>query len=744
MTARLTIAARMPTTQMIAGALAVAVLALVRSLPLVLCRKPCFADFSALSPAGDPFLHLRFADSCLNSWILAWVGHALTTAPASIFDANAFYPTARVLAGSEHLIGVAATMLPLDLVTDSAVAVHQAALVFAYVGTALATFALARWLTGSTWAAVVAGGVAALLPWRYSELEHLQLQSTTWFPLVWLLVGRLAYGRASAGAAALLALLVLVQALTSYYLAYMLIVSCLVLIAVLALLGRLSSRAFLLVLLAVAVPVAVVAVISLPYAQGIDNTLVLRGKVLPSVPLSMAWDQIAPPIAAIGTTSLPGPRGYHLPLLVVLLAIASLLALAGRRTPERLRRFTLALWLMAAAAFVLSIGTHATIGSTTIPLPASLMASLVPGFAHFRAPLRWGILICLVAPLLAGIGIAAISTVLERAGAFARSERRRAAVHALIAIGLLLGLAGPRIPTAAAYRNLGHDLSVYDVLRELPPAPVLEWPWPLQADWDAWLSAEYMLASTRHWRPILNGYTGYTPRTYDFLRRVAQGMPAPAAIARLSALTGVRWIVVHTSLLDGEQLDAWDQAPFTGKVVLTHSGEHARIYEISERGEAGAWRDALLSAEPRERTFAGLERTRLVLRASSGRIQASAPAEIPTYGSDWVNAPVAVRIENRTEQAWPGLDIDPRGLVAVQQTLVAANGKTAAEASAPLDDDVPAGGALETTVRLATHVPPGSYRLRVDLVQRVEDEEVVLPIARSESRVRVVAGKSGT
>src|SRR5262249_30435829 len=41
-------------------------------------------------------------DARLHIWILAWVAHAIATAPARLLDANINYPAPRQLTGSEH------------------------------------------------------------------------------------------------------------------------------------------------------------------------------------------------------------------------------------------------------------------------------------------------------------------------------------------------------------------------------------------------------------------------------------------------------------------------------------------------------------------------------------------------------------------------------------------------------------------------------------------------------------------
>ena len=726
---------------LVLGLATVVAVALHRALPLLWCSGPCFADFASLSAADYPFVHLRYADSCLNSWILAWVGHALATSPASLFDANAFHPATGVLAGSEHMLGVAAIVAPLKLAIDDAARLHQAALLLGYVGTSLATFALTRWLTASVFAATVAGAIAALLPWRYAELEHVQLQSTTWLPLVWLLLTMIVTRGPRIVTVAVLSALSLLQALTSYYLTYLLVVSSAVLLLVLLAVGRSRARSLLVAALALVLPLAIVAVLSLPYLGALDDSLVLRGGLVTSVPLSDAWAQIAPPLALVGDTSLPAPHDYRLPLVVVVLALAGLLTArspARRSDAHTAGLVAVALWLVIVVSFLLSIGDHVVVAGVRVPLPATLLKLVVPGFDHFRAPLRWGILVCVAMPVLAGLGIHAI----EKRFASSRSAVVRVTVRAGLAALLAVALVGPRIVTAPAYQSLGQDLGVYDALGDLEAGPVLEWPWPANAGVDARLSAEYMLASTRHWRPILNGYTGYRPQAYDFLRRVAQQIPAPTAIERVQALTGLRWIVVHTRLLDAPAIAAWDEARFAGKLSLVDVAGGARIYEIIDWRSGGAWLEALLSEEPRATTFAGVAKKPLVLAQGAGRLVANLPAALQPFTDGWLSTRFGVTIHNDSARDWPGLDIQTDGLVVLRQTLTAGDGEIVAEARSPLDGDVPASGSLDTLAAFGARVPAGSYVLRLDLVQQLATGELLLPVPAVEAPVQVLPSEN--
>ena len=60
------------------------------------------------------------------------------------------------------------------------------------------------------------------------------------------------------------------------------------------------------------------------------------------------------------------------------------------------------------------------------------------------------------------------------------------------------------------------------------------------------LNAPYLLASTTHWKPLVNGYSGFRPPRYDEMARLIATFPSVPAIVRLQAL-GVRHVVVHTA-----------------------------------------------------------------------------------------------------------------------------------------------------------------------------------------------------
>ena len=89
---------------------------------------------------------------------------------------------------------------------------------------------------------------------------------------------------------------------------------------------------------------------------------------------------------------------------------------------------------------------------------------------------------------------------------------------------------------------------IYRVLRSAEPGVVLELPMPA-ADRLPGNEASYLMWSTWHWHPLVNGYSGYYPP--DYLRTLdrMRSFPDDAALDRLRALS-VRYIVVHRDLME--------------------------------------------------------------------------------------------------------------------------------------------------------------------------------------------------
>ena len=120
-------------------------------------------------------------DPLLNTWALSWVAHQLPFAPAHIFDANIFHPTAH--AGvSETLLAPAVSVRPCCGSARSRTGLQPAAdgrlrAVGRRHGAPGAGF------HGTPGVALVAGAIFAFFPFCFDDYSPFQLQHTEWMPL---------------------------------------------------------------------------------------------------------------------------------------------------------------------------------------------------------------------------------------------------------------------------------------------------------------------------------------------------------------------------------------------------------------------------------------------------------------------------------------------------------------------------------------------------------------------------------
>jgi hypothetical protein len=204
-----------------AGACAVIVLLCVFLFwPLLRCRGACTIDIDHWVAADAEFIELAKADVRLNTWILGWVQHALAHQPTRIFEANVFHPAPHALAGSEHMLSVALLTAPLRVLSSNATTIYNVATALSFLIAGLATYAFVAWLTRNRLIALGMGAAAMLMPWRWSELDHLQLLFAAWLPAVWLLIARCLLERADRRRLVALGAAWAALLFSSYYLAY--------------------------------------------------------------------------------------------------------------------------------------------------------------------------------------------------------------------------------------------------------------------------------------------------------------------------------------------------------------------------------------------------------------------------------------------------------------------------------------------------------------------------------------------
>ena len=139
----------------------------------------------------DHIGRLNTDDGRWSIWVVSWVAHALTTQPLRVYDANIFYPHRHALAFSEANLGAGAIGAPVWLLTHNPYTTHNVVVLIGFVLSYAGAYYLARYLTGSRPAAIVAGACFAFCPYIFARTAHIQLLLTGGLPFCMLAFHRL-------------------------------------------------------------------------------------------------------------------------------------------------------------------------------------------------------------------------------------------------------------------------------------------------------------------------------------------------------------------------------------------------------------------------------------------------------------------------------------------------------------------------------------------------------------------------
>jgi hypothetical protein len=468
-------------------------------------------------------------DGRWSIWVVSWVAHAWTTDPAHLFRANIFYPHPNALAFSEGNIVEGAIGAPAWLLTKNPYTTHNVIFLFAFAQSFIATYYLIRRLTGDRRAAVLAGIMYAYCPFAFVRQAHIQLLMIGFLPwcmLAWhRFLDRVSIARAIELGA--------VMALTGLACAYYGIFAG-GMIAFASIWFAITRRRWKDMTYIGAVAVAAVTCIALigpffwPYVQMQASTgfeRPLSGQYSANLAAwlnSSAWahrwwgpyllrpsEGLFPGILAIvlggwGATFLKERDGF------------------GLARDER--------WYYAGLAvftFWLTLGPAA--GLYTV------LYYTVPVLSFVRAPSRAGIVVTLCLVVLAAPAVIALM--------------RRKAINTTFAILFVLVCADLyRAPLRM--RQAPPLPKAYETLARLPKAPVIELPfWNRSIDFHR--HAEYMLTSTSHWQPLINGYSDHIPQDFRDHAIVLATFPSRESFAILEPL-GARYAVFHLDLMTPE------------------------------------------------------------------------------------------------------------------------------------------------------------------------------------------------
>jgi hypothetical protein len=194
------------------------------------------------------------------------------------------------------------------------------------------------------------------------------------------------------------------------------------------------------------------------------------------------------------------------------------------------------------------------------------MFHAIPLFTFLRAPSRFGLLVAFVLAILSALALARL---------FAGTGRRRAI--GIGAAGLLAVLELNVLPFP--WERALPVSANYQLLAGMRRAPLAEF--PFYGERIAFpLHAQYMVLSTAHWMPLVNGYSDHIPQDFREAAAVLDSFPSNDTFAVLQRRR-VRYVGIHWDMY-GPRADEIRRRleGFTKYLRLLSHDPQMSLYEI--------------------------------------------------------------------------------------------------------------------------------------------------------------------
>jgi hypothetical protein len=253
----------------------------------------------------------------------------------------------------------------------------------------------------------------------------------------------------------------------------------------------------------------------------------------------------------------------------VLAIIVALLILVSPRARSFARAWTptLSAFLViaAAAAFLMSLGPEIRSSGRLISEtgPYHLFYSHVPGFDGLRVPARFAMLVILFLSIAAGLGAAGVERRFRHGGAIALTLGALAVAEAFaapIAVNGTIAEGRYAMPPARVYT--GEQVpGAYRFLKTLPSPGTVVVEFPL-GEWA--YEVRYVFYAATHWHPLLNGYSGHFPLSYNMnATHLRHPLDYPDAAWDTLMRSGATHAVLHLPYYqddEGQRIGTWLEA----------------------------------------------------------------------------------------------------------------------------------------------------------------------------------------
>ena len=515
------------------------------------------------------------ADTVLHEWTLAWLAHQIVQDPVHLFDANIFHPDRLTLAYSDHLFIPGIFVAPLFWLGLSPVLVYNLLLIAGFALTGWAMSVLVHRWTNSQIAGLLSGSLVAFNAFTLTRFPQIQDQHLEFLPVALWALDRLICRPSTRRALSLAGWFALQSLTTGYWLLF-------TTVAMVA--GTLARpREWLInTRWAAFVPRATLA--------GTVAGLLLLPFLLPYWTVSReqglrrSLDEVAQYSAHLTNYLATGGRFHFnawserfyvngaeslfpgiIALILAAIAVGSGVALRNPRA-----RMALAFGLVA---FSLSFGPA---------LPGyEFLYNVFPLMPGIRGAARFGQLFLVAIAILAGFGWARLRELLNPASVGAG---RRLVLS--LGTAVLIGVHAEAIRTPIPYSPAPQIPAAWNILNYTDDDAVLA-VFPFYEPQTFFQNGRYLLYATQHFRPMLNGYSGFAPPSYRRHADALRSFPHPESLDYLRSL-GVTHVVVESHLMRNAVVAA---LPYIRELKLMFTDGNLLVYVLTASDESNLPKD---------------------------------------------------------------------------------------------------------------------------------------------------------
>lgn len=539
-----------------------------------------FALFIFITFTFNPNIFTGFSttiernDGRLLAWTVSWDIHKILTDPLGIYNANIFYPNTNTLTYSEHFIGGSIPALPVWLITNgNPAASFNFLMILGYTLNAFCAYILVKYLTKSRLSGIIAGIIFGYCSYRVANFGHLQNMLVFYIPLLTYFLFKyieVKKNKFLIGAGISL----LMMSLTSWY--HMIFIWAMFVLLLLYFLYKknLERKDFFKLGILIVANLIVILPFALPYFEfNKQNQSAYSINELKIYAADIGGYLMPPPNTFIGGVVLPWLKvtkdrwqeninfiGY-IALVLSFIAIFSIKRIKNgiNITIDKSKLIFAGIGLIFV---LLSFGPflHLSDEVTRVPLLYWLIFNLLPPIRFIRVTGRFATVVFLFIGILAGFGFTKL---------LKRIHSRKLAIVFTGIVGVLILFEYYPYQNFFHYEDVSSTPEIYTQIKNDGSIKALL---ELPIDVGPFETTKSIYYAGIHFKPIVNGYSGYEPKDYNFNKHLFEDRLSDIGLIKLKGL-GVTHILINPGY----------EKEITNKdIKLISESEGYKLYKIED------------------------------------------------------------------------------------------------------------------------------------------------------------------